>query len=254
MDPHLIQDRIRAADRLLQAENTTLGQIESVRTLLKGINPKVDTLLASCTKSLSKIDKLQSGDIIALSAEAIPELTEDQKRKKKVLLLFLSSWKQLKSEVRRVEKELAGSKTAAQKTTSIGRIIGLAKGPLGLVTLIAVGLVLLNSASVKINITNDRCEPITPVSSIPIRIPGLSLPKDTIAAGETAIAVIPRLTLTVDGTDRQTIRLSGYGLNFQFHLGGQGIDVVFDGTSLLGKQTTIRLGDQPEHQVTIRCR
>lgn len=260
-DPHLIRDRLRAADKLLQAEGTTLGQFESVRTILKGLNPKVDTLLTSCTKALSNIDKLeklQKGDVIALSTEMLPEQTEEQKKRKKALLLFLTQWKQLKGEVARIEKELAASpsgkpKTGAEKAMGIGRILGYAKGPLGLVTLAAAGLVLLNATSVKIHITNDGCSPVTPVTSVPIRIPGLSLPNETIPDGGTATAVIPRLAVTVDGTDRSNIRLSGYGLNFQFELGGEGIDLLFDGSSLLGRRTTINLGEQPEHQVMIRC-
>ena len=260
-DPHLIQDRLRAADKLLRAEGTTLGQIESVKTLLKGLNPKLDTLLTSCSKALSnveKLEKLQQGDIITLSAEVLPETTEKEKKRKKALLLFLTQWKQLKTEVARIERELGNtqsgeSKTPAQKTMGIGRILRYAKGPLGLVTLAAAGLVLLNATSVKIHITNDGCDPVTPVTSVPIRIPGLSLPNETIPDGGTATAVIPRLTVTVDGTDRQNIRLSGYGLNFQFNLSGEGIDLIFDGSSLLGAYRTIDLGDQPEHQLTVRC-
>lgn len=259
IDPHLIQDRIRAADKLLQAEGTTLGQIESVKTLLRGLNPKVDTLLTSCTKALSnieKLEKLQKGDIIALSADVLPETTEKEKKRKKALLLFLTQWRQLKGEVARIEKELGstqsgGPKTASQKAMGVGRVIGLAKGPLGLVTLVAAGLVLLNATSVKIHISNDGCSPVT---SVPIRIPGFSLPSETIPDGGTATAVIPRLTVTVDGTDRNNIRLSGYGLNFQFNLSGEGIDLVFDNSSLLGVRRTINLGDQPEHQLIIRCR
>lgn len=260
-DPHLIQDRLRAADKLLQAEGTTLAQIESVKTLLKGLNPKIDTLLTSCAKALSNIEKLerlQKGDVITVSAEVLPETTEKEKKRKKALLLFLTQWKQLKGEVARIEKELAAHpsgqpKTGAQHAMSVGRILGLAKGPLGLVTLVAAGLVLLNATSVKIHITNDGCSPVTPVTSVPIRIPGLSLPSETIADGGTATAVIPRLTVTVDGTDQSNIRLTGYGLNFQFNLSGEGIDLVFDGSSLLGRRTTINLGEQPEHQVIVLC-
>lgn len=261
-DPHLIQDRLRAADKLLQAEGTTLGQFESVRTLLKGLHPKLDTLLTSCTKALSnldKLEKLQQGDVITISAEVLPETTEKEKKRKKMLLLFLAQWKQLKGEVGRIEKELATPssgkpKTGAEKAMGVGRVIGFAKGPLGLVTIVAAGLVLLNATAVKIHIANDGCEPVTPVTSVPIRIPGLSLPNETIPDGGTATAMVPRLTVTVDGSDPSIVRLTGYGLNFQFELGGEGIDLIFDGSSLLGRRTTINLGEQPEHQVTVRCR
>lgn len=261
-DPHLIRDRLRAADKLLQGETTTLGQVQSVRTILKGLNPKLDTLLTSCTNALSnldKLEKLQKGDVITLSAEVLPETTEKEKKRKKALLLFLAQWKQLKGEVARIEKELGntqsgGTKTSTQKTMGLGRILGYAKGPLGLITVVAAGLVFLNATSVKIHITNDGCSPVTPVTSVPIRIPGLSLPNETIPDGGTATAVIPRLTVTVDGTDRSNVRLSGYGLNFRFELSGGGIDLLFDGTSLLGRRTTINLGEQPEHQLRVQCR
>jgi len=38
-----------------------------------------------------------------------------------------------------------------------------------------------------------------------------------------------------------------------FELGGEGIDLIFDGESLISKRTTIDLGESKTHELVIRC-
>ncbi|MBI3379629.1 hypothetical protein HY029_02620 [Candidatus Gottesmanbacteria bacterium] len=144
LNPEEIKKRILAADSLFRKESTSKDKFESIRTLLKGINPRIDKTLESCSKILNKFSKLEKGKIIELGSEALPERTEEEKKRKKLLLVFLHSWKQLRSEVNRVKNELDNfgkQKTTTEQVTSIGRIITLAKGPFGIVTLAAIIIV-----------------------------------------------------------------------------------------------------------------
>ncbi len=134
-----IKERILAAADLLSGREVSLGKFESVRALVKGVNPKIDVILEQCSKNLSKIEKLRQGEVIELSVEELLEQTDEQKKRKKAIIFFLRSWKDLRGEVDRVKGELAGSSTSA---SSLGRILALAKGPLGLVTLAAVVIVI----------------------------------------------------------------------------------------------------------------
>lgn len=64
---------------------------------------------------------------------------------------------------------------------------------------------------------------------------------------------LPPLTVAVDGSRRNLIVLSAFGLRMNYKLGGEGIDLVFNGESLLGKQTTIDLGAAKTHELVIHC-
>lgn len=121
-------------------------------------------------------------------------------------------------------------------------------------------LAYLNSAAVSVIIANDGCAPITPVINAPVPIPGISLPTETIADGGQAEAKLPPLTVNVDGSpvgrggsQRNLITLSTLGLTMNYELGGEGIDLIFNGESLVGKQTRINLGDSKIHTLVIKC-
>jgi len=139
MDPLDTKKRIFAAHKLLTEKTTSRQKFESVRTLIKGLNLKVDKMLDEISKSLTKLEKLHKGEYIELTAEHLPEDTEERKKRKKYLLLFIRNWKGLKSEVERVKKEFEkGSQGTERKIQSGGKIVAFAKGPLGLITAIAV--------------------------------------------------------------------------------------------------------------------
>lgn len=251
------REKIDAAYRLLTEETTTFGKFEKVRTLVKGLNPKIDLALAECSRVISKLRKIQKGEVIELAAEGLGEDTPQKKRRKKALLLFLGRWKTLKAEIKRVKEIYQHQGTKLEKAAQVAHG---AKGPWGLITALAVGavavggiLAYLNSAAVSVIIKNNGCAPITPVVNYKVAIPGLSLPTETIGDGGQAEAKLPPLTVAVDGSRRDLITISTLGLSMNYELGGEGIDLIFDGESLVGRQTTINLGESETHELVIKC-
>ncbi|MBI2327875.1 hypothetical protein HYU92_06165 [Candidatus Curtissbacteria bacterium] len=141
MTPSDSKERFLAAGRLLTQESTTIEKFEEIRKLIRGINPRVDRLLELCSDALSKIEKLKKGEVIELAAEQLPEKTEKEKRRKKAILFFARSWKELQSEVERVRSELADrnkKKSSQEQMASFGKIAASARGPFGIITLGAV--------------------------------------------------------------------------------------------------------------------
>lgn len=136
------QKRISAAEKLLAGESTTLERFESIRTLITGINPKVDQALTNCSKAFSTIENLQKGDLVELTAENLPAETSAEKKRKKAILLLIRSWKQLQTEIASVKRELDEQGRGEQSSTeSAGQIAAFAKGPFGLITLAAAIIV-----------------------------------------------------------------------------------------------------------------
>lgn len=103
MNSQEVKKRIEAAYTLLSEETTTREKFESIRTLIKGINPQLDKQLARVSGALADVEKLQKGQVIELSAEHLPDRTEEDKRRKRALILLIKSWRQLHSEVERVK-------------------------------------------------------------------------------------------------------------------------------------------------------
>src|SRR5579859_2932975 len=138
-----LQKRMTAAFNLIAGPTTTIEKFEHARTLLEGVHPDLDAALKTCSEALDKIGKLERGELLHLSAEHMPETTEEQKKRKKALLLFIDSLKDLRSEITRVRTELAGFEhsSSLHQTKSVARILTKAKGPIGLVTLAAVAIV-----------------------------------------------------------------------------------------------------------------
>src|SRR3989344_4557189 len=240
-----VHKRFIAAQALLLEPTTSREKFELIRTLVKGANPQLDNVLDRCAKELSTFDKFLAGDVVSFSAENLPENTEEEKKRKKALVFFIGSWNTLKKEVARVQKELAAAESAETGGespptggTHWRRIFNFAKGPFGLITIAAVGIVLTAQAvSVKVTIQNQGCDPIVPMVKLPFPLPGLSLPKEPIASGQSAVARIPPLTITIDGTDPGTLKAKALTFSADFPLSGSIDDVVFDGASLLGTET-----------------
>lgn len=136
-------DRLIAAQKLLDSGTTSIEKFNSVKKLLKGIDPRLDSALNSASDVLGRIENLQKGDLVELSAGGLSEGTEEEKRRKKAILLFIKSWKDIKSEVARVEAEIHSSegKSVKEKAGSASRIAYFAKGIFGLATLAAVVIV-----------------------------------------------------------------------------------------------------------------
>lgn len=246
--------RLDAAYALISAPSTSKAKIEALIKLLKGINPVLDQKLGQVVKELTHLEKIQQGEVIELIADGLPENTEEDKRRKKALLWFLKFWGQLKNEVKRVQAEFAGQTgetTLKKSASSWSKIFYAAKGPLGLITVLAIGLVYLQSKSVSITIQNQGCRSVNPVVSVPVRLPGLSFPDKPITDGASATVVMPPLNLTVI-EETGALKLRTLGFTLQFNL-ASGTDIVFDETSLLGRQTSVRLGERDTHTLEIRC-
>lgn len=138
MDLTDTRKRLQEASKLLVEETTSAEKLKSLSVILKGLNPKLDKALQSCEENLSKIEKLQSGDVISLTAQSLPAETEEEKKRKKAILAFIKTWEDLKSEVERVQKELESPKDPKQQLQSAGKMAAYAKGPFGLITLAAI--------------------------------------------------------------------------------------------------------------------
>lgn len=135
--------RIDSAMQLLTAAEISVSTFENVRTLICGLHPELDKKLETCSKALAALQKLQQGDLISLSVEHLPEENEEQKKRKKALLFFISTVKDLKAEMQRINQEFKSQNSTTNQMMSWGRIIKFAKGPFGLVTLAAVGIILV---------------------------------------------------------------------------------------------------------------
>ena len=122
-------EKLIAAQKILDAGATSIEKFNSVKNLLKGINPRLDNALNQASGALGRIENLQKGELIELSAGALPEGTEEEKRRKKAILLFIKSLKDVKSEVARVEAEIHRSegKSVKEQTGSASRIAYFAK-------------------------------------------------------------------------------------------------------------------------------
>lgn len=145
------KQRLEAAFKLLDTHSTSFEKFESVKTLLTDLDPRLNKALEECHKIIVDLRKLQKGDVIELSAQYLPESNEKEKKRKKALLLFIKTWKDLKGEVARVQKEL-GAQSHESKWLRYGKIVKFAKGPFGAVTLVAlllVGIYLARTNSAK---------------------------------------------------------------------------------------------------------
>lgn len=253
MDYKAIEKRLLAAQSILETDTLNRATFDSLKTLLSGVCPRLDNVLAQTAKAFKHADQLQKGDGIELAIEGLPEMTPEQKKRKKAILLFLKLRNDLKSEVVRVKKEFAKDTHTKHHANAWGAIVAGAKGPLGIVTLIAVGVVTLKMTEVSVTIKNMGCEPISPITNVSITIPGLKLPNGVIPTGGEAVAKLPPVTITVDATSSNMIRLNAYGIRQEFSLGSSRMRFVFDGAPLNGTSTSIRLGSQKEYVLVVQC-
>lgn len=249
--------RLLAAQALLSEETTTREKFSSIRTLLQGINPKIDKTLDACENELSKLEKLQGFKVIEVTLENLPELTEEQKKRKKILLFFINTWNQLKNEVKRVQKELDAShegKSDMQKKSHLAKVFNFAKGPFGIITIIAVGIVLvLQATSVHIVIKNNGCDTIPAPAAFPIPLPGFSLPKDPIPANGSATVTISPITININGTQAGSVTVRILGMSFPYQVSGNISDITLNGSRLLGKETEVHLSERKEHILILSC-
>lgn len=248
---HLIhRKRLHAALELLDKRELNRATFDQVRTLLSGLNNKLDHTLESASKAYKQIEQMQKSDVVELVLESIPDVTPEDKKRKKAILFFLKFWKDLKSEVARIEKEL---NVHEGKAHSAAKIVSRAKGPLGLITLAALVVAVMKVTEVSVVIKNINCGPITPPTGIALNIPGLKVPSEAIRTGGEGLAKLPPLSATVDATQANNVQLKIYGMTFNFSLASSGINLYFNDKLLNGSMTSINLGEQKSHTLTIRC-
>ncbi|HLB60750.1 MAG TPA: hypothetical protein VJL83_04055 [Patescibacteria group bacterium] len=266
MQESIAEKKLKAAIRLMTADDVSQGTFEDIRTLVKGIDKHIDEALAQTSDAIKMLKELHKKDVISLSertAKELPEHTDEQKKRKKALLFFLTNWKKLRGEIKRAvaaiesqKEQSTDSSSHAHHPSALAKLYATAKGPLGLITVlgvgIAAGIVALKSTAREITIVNDGCGTLTPQVELPVQIPGIELPTQSINDGESALAKLPPLSFSVDGTNHQQLTLRALNFTLGFELDPT-TDVLFNGTSLVGKNTTVNLGERKEHMVVIRC-
>ncbi len=246
--------RLVAARDLLNDSTTTRAKLVALTTLLTGVHPKTDALLMECNKALSIVGQIEDGDVIRLSAESFPERTEEEKKRKRALLLFIKNWKDLQSEVGRIQAELDGAQADPSSQVSMwGKIFAFSKGPLIVIGVVAAALTTLSATSVPITIKNNGCSTINTSGSLPFSIPGLSLPKEPIVSGGEGIANVPPLTVVIE-EKAGVLTFGALGLSMRVELTSAVTDVTFNGISLLGKKTEVELSERESHELTLSCR
>lgn len=253
-----LRTQLEAAYTLLQGDTTTLEKFEKLKTLLLGINPSLDKKLLAAGASLNHLQAAFNADIIHLTGHALPELTPADKKRKKLLLLLIASWKSLKSEVAKVQGYYTQSVEGSGSTAaSIAKTALFAKGPFGLITLAAVAIVgvglFLRHATATVNIQNLGCPPLTVPRELPFKIPGLSLPDSPIVSGTPSSATLPALTIGVRASS-SSVTATILGQTGTYTLPGRTKDVVFDGKSLLNQTTELKLSSSRTHSLVIECR
>jgi hypothetical protein len=159
-----IHKKLSAAFELLQGPTLSYSTFHNVHILVQGLHPEVDKRLESCSKALVALEKLQEGDVITLTAENLPEETDRDKKHKKALLFFITNIKDLKNEIQRVDTELSQTNTSmGNNAWHIGKIIKYAKGPLGVITIVAIAIFVMFSLLHK----KPTKQPITVITPSP---------------------------------------------------------------------------------------
>lgn len=244
------KENLKLAAELLCEDSTTLVKVEKALSLVKGISPKAEKYLTSSVKIIAKINKISEGAVVELSAQNLPEQTKTQKQRKKLILLLITNLKDFKSEIGRLQ--------ALQTTSAVGtaKVLATLKGPLGLVTVaaavIVVGAKLIDTKTVSVNISNFGCRPIPPLTEKAIDIPGLKLPETAINSGGNGTISILAVPLTVS-LSPGLAKLTLASFSQEYSIPTEYRDFVFDGQSLMNRQTDLNLASSKTHQLELRC-
>jgi hypothetical protein len=146
------------------------------------------------------------------------------------------------------------STSAGEKASHWGRILNFAKGPFGILTILALGIVFtLHETGVQLVIKNEGCQTMTVAGSISFSLPGLSIPNTPITSGSSVVATVPPLSVDIDGTKQGIVSLKALSFSATFQLPNNVSNVMLDGNSLLKKQQNISLAGKKEHELVISC-
>jgi hypothetical protein len=163
------QEKLKSAYELLQTDTISIETLQHIKTLLSGIHPAIDKKLEISSQFLTQLQKVQNGDLITLSAETLPEDSEEEKKRKKALIFFISSVKDLKSEMKRVEAEFSQQakkhNSTQNQAKSWGRILAGGKGPFGLITLAAILIIGISAFATPKNTDKITATAVSPTRS-----------------------------------------------------------------------------------------
>lgn len=250
---HNIPERLRAAYQLLIEQTTSRQKITTVLTLVRGTDPRIDVLVTKVEEAVLLLDKIQEGDVIMLAADALPETNEREERRKKVLMFFTKSWRELGSEISRIQSELH-HRIEIVRPPLWRRFLSFIKWPLLIIALVAIAVMTLEEKSVEITIQNKGCSPLSLPTTMPAWVPGFSLPEEPIVSGVPMVIRIPGLKVHVNGMPEDSIVVQIILQSITFQLPPSISSITFDGMSLIGKQRTIALFERPQHNLIITCK
>lgn len=111
----------------------------------------------------------------------------------------------------------------------------------------------LNATAVDIVVHNNGCDTMQIPAGLPVAIAGAKLPQGPIPPGGHATARMPRVTVTVDATDRDAVGVTVLGLTTHISIGGSVASIELDGQPVLGQIVTFNLGDRKSHELVITC-
>lgn len=256
MQYKVAKEKILAAQALLLESSSSFDKFHAVAKLLSGVHPSLDEALVRAQKDMQSVEQILGKDFFSFAAENLPEVTEEQKKSKKAVLFFWKTWNTLRSEVSRVQAEIeASAKTndTGDKVSHWGRILNFAKGPFGVLTLVAIILGSASSvSSVQVVIHNEGCGTMQSTAGSPVPIPGISIPSGPIPSGGSVIAALPGMPLTIDGTQKGKIVATVLTFSLTFETASVK-EVTLDGEPLIGKKTNVNLMDKKSHDLVLSC-
>lgn len=249
--------KIHATLDIICQDGSTLEKVEKSLILLRGLSPKTDELLIKSQKIISQINKISGGEVVTLSVENLPTKTVKQKKRRRLLLLLLANFKDLKSEVTRINA-IAATSSAKAGTVKTAKLLATLKGKLGLITIAAAAIVvitkIIDTNTAKITVQNLGCRPLGPYSSHDINLPGLKIPDIAITDGQSAVVQIPFVNLFRLKLDYSQSQISILNWQKNFSLPADIKSITLDGRQLIGTDSKLDFSSSTTPQVVISCR
>lgn len=151
---------------------------------------------------------------------------------------------------RTLQSTLATSGTVLGITGGIG--IAVKTGVIAIAVMTGVAATFIYTQSTDIIIKNTGCSPVDAPGYTNILIPGVKLPSEIIYDGGQAIARLPGVTVNIESSSSDTIRVKMLGVGLDFTLPA-GTEVLFNGENVAGQDRKIRLNDRESHTLELIC-
>ena len=119
---------------------------------------------------------------------------------------------------------------------------------------VGAGIAYLNASAVDIVVHNNGCDTLQVPVGLPVAIAGVKLPQGPIPPGGQGLARVPRVTMTVDGTEPGGVSVTIVGVTTKVRFGGRVASIELDGEQILGQIVTFNLADRKSHELVITCR